>query len=136
MIEFIALLLVSTLFGGMMLYSFGFAPLVFSALPVDDASRFLRAAFPHYYVFVIVTAVSSGAILLRSNFQSAALTFAIAVIAIYARQVLMLQINAARDAQLHGNTEAKGRFKRLHGVSVVLNFIQLIAAGYVLYRFL
>jgi hypothetical protein len=31
MIEFVTLLLVSTLFGGLMLYSFGFAPMVFSA---------------------------------------------------------------------------------------------------------
>jgi hypothetical protein len=45
MIEFAALLLVSILFGGMMLYSFGFAPMVFSALPAEDASRFIRAGF-------------------------------------------------------------------------------------------
>ena len=56
MIEFTALLLVATLFGGMMLYSFGFAPIVFSTLPAKDASRFIRAAFPWYYLFVIVTA--------------------------------------------------------------------------------
>jgi hypothetical protein len=29
------LLVVSTLFGGMMLYAFGFAPMVFSALPFE-----------------------------------------------------------------------------------------------------
>lgn len=70
--EFAALLLVSTLFGGMMLYSFGFAPMVFRALPTEDAGRFIRAAFPWYYLFVIVTAGFSGAILLLSNSWSAA----------------------------------------------------------------
>jgi len=40
MIEFAALPSVSTLFGGTMLYSFVFAPMVFSALPTDDAGRF------------------------------------------------------------------------------------------------
>jgi hypothetical protein len=45
MIEFAALLLISMLFGGMTLYSFGFAPMVFSAMPADDAGRFIRAAF-------------------------------------------------------------------------------------------
>ncbi len=40
-IEFAALLLISTLFGGMMLYSFGFAPLLFSALPTEDTNRFI-----------------------------------------------------------------------------------------------
>jgi len=135
-IEFAALLLVSTLFGGMMLYSFGFAPMVFIVLPAEDAGRFIRAAFPWYYLFVIVTAAFSGTILLVSNSPSAALAFAIAAVAILARQVLMPQINAARDEQLQGNAEAKGRFARLHGLSVVLNFVQLIGAGYVLYRFL
>ena len=67
MIEFAALLLVSTLFGGMMLYSFGLAPMVFSALPAEDAGRFIRAAFPWYCLFVIVIAAFSGAILLLSN---------------------------------------------------------------------
>lgn len=136
MIEFAALISVSTLFGGMMLYSFGFAPMVFNALPSEDAGRFIRAAFPWYYLFVIVTAGLSGAILLLLNSRSAMLALAIAAVAIFARQVLMPRINAARDEQLQGNAEAKGRFGRLHGLSVVLNFVQLIAAGYVLYRFL
>ncbi len=136
MIEFAALLLVSTLFGGMMLYSFGFAPMVFSALPAEAAGHFIRAAFSWYYLFVIATAGFSGAILLLSNSRSAVLALAISAVAIYARQVLMPWINAARDEQLQGNAKAKGRFGRLHGLSVVLNFVQLIAAGYVLYRFL
>lgn len=136
MIEFAALLLVSTLFGGMMLYSFGFAPMVFSALKGEVAGRFIRDAFPWYYLFVIVASAVSGAILLLLNFGSAALMLAICAVAIYARQLLMPQINAARDEQLQGNAQAKVRFGRLHGFSILLNFVQLIAAGYVLYRFL
>ena len=46
MIEYAALLLVSTLFGGMALYSFGFAPMVFSALPAEDAGRFCPRGLP------------------------------------------------------------------------------------------
>jgi len=136
MVEFAALLLVSTLFGGMILYSFGFAPMVFSALPAEDAGRFLRAAFPWYYLFVIATSGLGGAVLLSSNARSGAITIVIALIAVFARQVLMPRINTARDMQLRGSLEAKKRFGRLHGISVALNMIQLIAAGYVLYRFL
>jgi hypothetical protein len=136
MIEFAALLLVATLFGGMMLYSFGFAPMVFSTLPPPDAGRFIRAAFPWYYLFVIATAGVGGLVLLPSNSRSAVLVLAIAAIGVYARQVLMPQINAARDQQLQGDISAKQRFGRLHGFSVVLNLVQLFAAGYVLYRFL
>ena len=48
----------------------------------------------------------------------------------------MPRINAARDEQLQGNVEAKRRFGRLHGIAFFLNLVQLIVAGYVLYRFL
>jgi hypothetical protein len=136
MTEFAGLLLIATLFGGMVLYSFGFAPMVFSAMPPERAGRFIRAAFPWYYLFVTATAGIGGAILLPSNSRSGVLALGIAVVAIYARQVLMPQINAARDGQLLGSPEAKRRFGRLHGISVLLNLIQLIVAGYVLYRFL
>ena len=57
MIEFTALLLVLTLFGGTMLYSFGFAPMVFDVLPAEDVRRFIRAAFPQYYLFVLATSL-------------------------------------------------------------------------------
>ena len=96
MTEFAALLLVSTLFGGMMLYSFGFAPMVFSALAAEDAGRFIRAVFPWYYLFVIAIAGLGGAILLLSTPRSGAVSAAIAAAAIYARQVPMPRVNAAR----------------------------------------
>jgi hypothetical protein len=48
----------------------------------------------------------------------------------------MPQINAARDRQFAGDLAAKAQFGRLHGLSVGLNMIQLLAAAYVLYRFL
>lgn len=68
-----------------MLYSFGFAPMVFSALPAEDAGRFIRAAFPWYYLFVIATAGFGGATLLLSNSRSGALALAIAAATIYVR---------------------------------------------------
>jgi hypothetical protein len=135
-IEFAALLLMSTLFGGMALYSFGLAPMAFNALPPPEAGRFIRAAFPWYYLFVIVTAALSGLLLLASNWRSGALALAIGLIGVYARQGLMPHINAARDAQLKGEAGAKARFGRLHALSVGLNFIQMIAAGWILHRFL
>ncbi len=136
MIEFSTLLLVSMLFGGMLLYSFGFAPIVFSTLPAENAGRVIRAAFPWYYLFIISVAGLGGALLLVSNIWSGALALAISAAAVYARQVLMPQINDARDAQLQGSAAAKQRFGRLHGISVAINFLQLIAAGCVIYRLL
>jgi len=123
-----ALLSTALLFGGMSLYSFGFAPMVFSALPADVAGGLLRRAFPHYYTFVFVTALVAALCLYAINPLSAALMAACALIAVLARQALMPAINAARDSG------AKARFGQLHGLSVVLNFVQLAAIIAVLVR--
>jgi Domain of unknown function (DUF4149) len=125
-ISIAALLVTSLLFGGMTLYSFGFAPMVFSALPADVAGGLLRKAFPHYYLFVLVTAVAGAALLWQRNAFASVLMAAIAFVAILARQVLMPAINTARDSG------AKSKFNRLHGLSVALNMAQLAAVVAVL----
>jgi Domain of unknown function (DUF4149) len=127
-IDIAALLATSLLFGGMTLYSFGFAPMVFSALPVDVAGSLLRKAFPHYYLFVLTTAAAAAALLVQRDGVASALMAAIAAIAIIARQVLMPAINTARDSG------AKSRFNQLHSLSVALNMLQLGAVVAVLVR--
>jgi Domain of unknown function (DUF4149) len=128
MISIAALLATLLLFGGMTLYSFGFAPLVFSALPADEAGKLLRQAFPHFYLFVLVTAVAAGLALRPRDPLASSLMAATALIAAIARQILMPAINTARDAG------AKSRFDRLHGLSVALNMLQLAAVVAVLVR--
>jgi Domain of unknown function (DUF4149) len=123
-----ALLSTALLFGGMTLYSFGFAPMVFSALKADVAGSLLRKAFPHYYVFVLVTAVAAAAALAAFDSFSAALMAGTALIALVARQLLMPAINTARDSG------EKSRFDRLHALSVALNMVQLAAVVWVLVR--
>lgn len=136
MVQFVALLFMATLFGGMMLYSFGFAALVFSALPPAQAGPFIRIAFPWYYLFVIVVSALAGVVLWRSDPRSCAVALAIATVGVFARQVLMPQINRATDDHLAGSAAARPRFARLHGLSVVLNLLQLFGAGWILHRFL
>lgn len=123
-----ALLSTSLLFGGMALYSFGFAPMVFSALPGEVAGRLLRRAFPHYYLFVLGASLAAALFLAGFDAISAGLMAGSAAVAALARQILMPAINAARDA---GD---KRRFDRLHGLSVALNMAQLAAATAVLAR--
>ena len=135
MLTTLALLACATLFGGMVLYSFGFAAFVFRTLPAAEAGAMLRAAFPYYYAFVIGAGAVAALVLLVTSGLHAALLAAVALSAIYARQVLMPQINAARDAQVAGDTAAARRFNFLHGWSVVLNFLQLGVIGYVLASF-
>lgn len=124
-----ALFATALLFGGMLLYSFGFAAFLFTALPADLAGPTIRRAFPHFYLFVILCAAVAAALLWPLDQRSALLMVAIAVTTLPTRQWLMPAINRATDA---GN---KARFKTLHGLSVVITLAHIGVAGGVLARF-
>ncbi len=125
----LSLLLTALMFGGMILYSFGFAAFVFSALPFDLAGSTLRRAFPHFYLFVIITAAVAAGVVAQHDSISAILLGLIAVTTLPTRQLLMPAINAATD------TGAKSRFKVLHGLSVIITLAHIAMAGVVLARF-
>lgn len=121
-----ALLVTALLFGGMILYSFGFAAFVFSALPIETAGPTIRRAFPHFYLFVIATATVAALLIWPS---ARPLSFGLAAIALSslpARQILMPAINRATDAG------ATNRFKWLHGLSVLITISHIVLSGWVL----
>ncbi|MEL7280951.1 MAG: DUF4149 domain-containing protein [Pseudomonadota bacterium] len=127
MVEF-SLLVTALMFGGTVLYAFGFAAFVFTALPADTASPLIRRAFPHFYLFVLGTSAVAAAVAFFFDPLSAAILAAIALTTVYARQILMPAINRATD---DGD---KSRFKKLHGFSVVITLIHIAAAGYVIVK--
>lgn len=124
-----ALLVTALLFGGTVLYSFGFAAFLFNALPAETAGPTLRRAFPLFYLFVIGTAVLAAALLYRTDMLAAGLMLVIAATTLPTRQHLMPAINRATDAG------AKSQFKLLHGLSVVITLLHIGIAGFVLSRF-
>ena len=124
-----ALLATALLFGGTVLYSFGFAAFLFNALPAETAAPTLRRAFPLFYLFVIGTAVLAAALLYRADVLAAGLMLVIAATTLPTRQHLMPAINRATDAG------AKSQFKLLHGLSVVITLLHIGIAGFVLSRF-
>ena len=69
----IAILTTALLFGGMTLYSFGFAAFLFSALPPAVAGATLRRAFPAFYVFVMGAAALAAALLWSHDVVAAGL---------------------------------------------------------------
>ena len=125
-----ALLVTSLLFGGTLLYSFGFAAFLFNALPAAVAGPTIRRAFPHFYLFVIGTAALAAVLLYRPDPLAAGLMLVIAATTLPTRQLLMPAINRATDAG------AKLQFKLLHGLSVVITLLHIGIAGFVLSRFL
>ncbi len=124
-----ALLVTALLFGGMVLYSFGFAAFLFSALPAETAGPTIRRAFPHFYLFVMLSAAVAAALLWPYDALSALLLALIAVSTLPTRQILMPAINRATD------TGAKARFKWLHGLSVMITLAHIALCGVVLARF-
>ncbi|MEM6727785.1 MAG: DUF4149 domain-containing protein [Pseudomonadota bacterium] len=122
----IALLTTAILLGGMTFFSFGFAPVLFKLLPSAEVRPILRGTFPFYYLAVIAIGALATILAAFQSVTAAILLAAITASTIYARQTLMLQINAAADA------EDKKAFGRLHGLSVVIQLIQLALCGWAL----
>ena len=125
----LALLTTALLFGGMVLYAFGFAAFLFTALPAETAGPTIRRAFPLFYLFVLVSAAIAAVLIWPHDRLAAALLTAIAVTTIPTRQVLMPAINQATD------TGAKSRFKWLHGLSDAITLGHIGLSGYVIARF-
>lgn len=124
----ISLLLTALLFGGMVLYSFGFAAFVFSALPAATAGPLIRKAFPHFYLFVFSASVLAACVTAFLDPVSALILAAIASSTVIARQVLMPAINAATDA---GD---KRRFHILHSVSVLITLAHIAGTALAVIR--
>jgi hypothetical protein len=118
-----SLLVVALLFGGMLLFSTGFAAFLFKYLPPADVRMLLRKAFPPFYLFVIFSSGLAAALTFIVDPFSATLMAVVALTTIPARQVLMPAINQATDSGL------KKRFLWLHGFSVCLTLGHIVLAA-------
>lgn len=124
----LATLITALLFGGMVLYSFGFAAFLFTALPPEVAGRTIRRAFPMFYLFVMGCAATAAAVLWAGHLPGAGLLALVAFTVLPTRQLLMPAINRATDSG------AKGRFKTLPGLSVAITLAHIALTGMVLAR--
>ena len=123
-----AVLCTALLFGGMTLYSFGFAAFLFTALPAPTAGATLRRAFPWFYVFVMAISALGALLWLPHDTLAAALLATVALTTLPVRQLLMPAINRATDSG------QRRRFKWLHSVSVVVTLAHIATTGWLLSR--
>lgn len=122
----------AALFGGMLMFSVLFAPLVFVKLPAEHAAKFIRSVFPWYYLWVLVFSALTAlgfAVLQGVKSWTFLVAGAIALTAAFLRFVLLAKINALRDAQLAGDKAAGKRFDFAHRFSVIVNILQLLLAA-------
>jgi hypothetical protein len=125
MLEFIQLLIVAVIVGGMVTFQVLFAPLIFIKLPNDVARPFIRKFFPFYYLYFGILSIALCGIaylMLEQSFGiSLLVTFAITAIGfVVSRQVFMPLANRATDQ------ERQADFTRYHRITVMINTVQLI----------
>ena len=119
--------------GSILFFSFAVAPIIFRVLGAEPGARFVRALFPRYYAWgVVSTAIALPAMVcgplsvpeLRGpmvGVQAALIALSLGIM-LYCGNTLTPAINAARD---EGPASAD-RFKRLHKRSVNLNAVVLL----------
>jgi hypothetical protein len=128
LIEQIAALVTAFVFGGMALFSFGFAAILFSALEPAVARLALRKTFPFFYLFVIITSIVCALLWISSDVVSAFIMGFIAITTVWVRQSLMPAINTATDAG------ARTRFNWMHTLSVLVTLVHIVLLGWVVIR--
>ena len=109
---------------GIMLFFTVVAPTVFKVLPVEWSSKYVRNFFPKYYASLGILTVISA--FLTQNFHAQYLLIACAVLFAFTLFYLTGKINQAKDLGLNK------QFHILHGLSVVINLVQLIIFIYLL----
>ena len=129
MIENLIQNLIAVSLGAMLFFSFVIAPVIFKVLNANNASKFVRKIFPHYYLINLV--ILSIAVLLLFYISSINLDFYITLIITilfaFSLFILMPLINKLKD-----NKEER-KFKYSHTLSVIINFIQIIGLIYLLF---
>lgn len=129
----LAVVFAGLLAGGMLFFSFVFAPLVFRTLDKENAGALIRAVFPVYYLAGLLIALLGAVFAWPGSPTDGALLGAVALAFALARQVLRPAIDASRERRKDDPAAARG-FRRLHGLSMILNLAQIIAVLTVLVR--
>ena len=114
--------------GMMIFFSFVLAPMIFKILDAESAGKFVRKIFPYYYfVNLIFLTIATIIFFFTSSLGiDFYITLTLVLSFIFAQFLLMPLINKLKD----NNQEKK--FKYAHGLSVLINFVQMIGLIYLL----
>tara|TARA_Y100000591_G_scaffold223158_1_gene194439 strand:- start:607 stop:996 length:390 start_codon:yes stop_codon:yes gene_type:complete len=122
MITQLTIFLPSIVLGIMLFFSFVVAPITFKSLKEENARIFIRKIFPYYYnVNLVICMLATLCFVFIQNYSSNFyLISSITILFGISNFILMPLINKFRDS----NEDKK--FKNLHMMSVIINFIQII----------
>jgi len=110
--------------GSMLFFSIAIAPKIFTVLPSEEAGKFVRSIFPTYYMYngLQYLVLTTLAFYTGQTDNILYLSCLILFFFIFSNYILMPQINKSRDI----NNQKK--FKLLHFLSVVINFLIIISS--------
>lgn len=128
----LAVTLTAFLLGSMVFFAAVVTPAVFKFLPRGEAVLYLRGLFPRYYTWGAISAALAAVAAWPSDITSGIILAAVAVAFLGVRQLLLPQINVAREGRVAGNEVASRRFALLHRLSVLINLGQMVALVVVL----
>lgn len=120
----LSLYLVSGMLGIMLFFTITVAPTVFKVLPQEWSSKYVRAFFPKYYVFMGIFSFVS-AFLNETQIHTYLLIFC-TILFLISLFILLPAINRSSDNQ------NRKYFALLHGATVIINFIQFGIFIYIL----
>ena len=122
MFEQISIIITAAILGIMVFFSFVIAPVTFTSLNEENARKFIRTIFPFYYKVNFFLSLFITSIYLIQKFFNLDfyLILLVTILFFVSNYILMPLINKYRD----NNQEKK--FKYLHFISVVINFVQII----------
>ena len=114
--------------GMMIFFSFVLAPMIFKILDAENAGKFVRKIFPYYYFVNLIFLLTILLLLYLISLIDLKfyIVLALALSFIFAQFILMPLINKLKD----NNDEKK--FKYMHGLSVIINFVQMLGLLYLL----
>tara|TARA_B100000676_G_C17571746_1_gene577502 strand:+ start:212 stop:613 length:402 start_codon:yes stop_codon:yes gene_type:complete len=130
MISPLVFFLTSIVFGIMIFFSFVVAPITFKSLNEENARQYIRKIFPYYYnVNLLLCFIICIFFVVSKNFQiEFYLILTITILFGVSNYLLMPLINKFRD-----NNDDK-KFKYLHFLSVIINFVQIIFLIIILFK--
>ena len=122
MIEQLSIYLSCIILGIMLFFSFIVAPVTFSSLNEENARIFIRNIFPYYYKVNLIISFIVLLCLIYIGIYNVKfyLILLITILFAFSNFILMPLINKYRDEN------QDKRFKQLHFISVVINFVQII----------
>ena len=122
--ELLIKIIPSLVLGSMLFFSIAVAPKIFTVLPNEEAGKFVRSIFPTYYMYNGLQYLLLTILLFYTgqNGNILYLSCLILLFFIFSNYILMPQINKSRDI------DNQKKFKLLHFLSVVINFLIIISS--------